>query len=288
MEARKQISKEDALQDYFKCIEFDLSNLTKDTRTGNKFVNYFTFEERLNTKSFKGQSVKGQSFYDFLNPEHLETISVKKMIDFYKNKGADTTSLKILYKIYKFTTGNCIGLFTPIRAREILYVYQYNIHTILDPCMGWGCRMTATASLNIPRYIGIDLNPNLKVPLTDMSLELNKVSNTNFELYFTDCLKIDYSKLKYDCIFTSPPYFNKELYTGTIKRTNEEWIKDFYQPLFKIIWKHLRQNGMMILSIPNDIFEIVRDVIGKEPYTRFPLLRRYRSKEKEYIFVWVK
>jgi hypothetical protein len=271
----KNISKQDAFRDYMDMLEFDLSRLTTDTKVGNKWIDHFTFEERLNTIS-----IKGINFKQFIE-HHLNTPAVKKMIDFYKGD----TRVCILYKIYKFMHGT-VGLFSPIRAREILYIYQPN--TVLDPCMGWGCRMTGTASLGIPRYIGVDLNPNLRIPLTMMSIELQRVSNTSMQLFFGDCLQIDYSKLVYDCIFTSPPYFNTELYTGTERRTKKDWVASFYEPLFKVIWRHLQPKGVMILSIPKDVFSIVCRVLNKQPITQYPFLRRHRSKEPEYIYVWSK
>jgi len=271
----KNISKEDALSDYIKMTEFDLSQLTTDTKVGNKWVDFFTFPERLNTTT-----IRGVNFKQFIE-SHLDKPSVKKMIQYYKGD----TRLSILYKIYKFHNGT-VGLFTPIRAREVLSMYAPT--TVLDPCMGWGCRMTGTASLNIPHYIGVELNPNLRIPLTDMRNALQNLSATQIKLFFGDCRYTDYASLHYDCIFTSPPYFNLELYTGTKKRTKKEWIESFYEPLFKVIWRHLRPKGVMILSIPDDVFSIVCRVINQQPMTRFPFMRRHRSHKIEYIYVWGK
>lgn len=271
----KYITKQEAIDDYLTMLDFDLNLLNNETKVSNKWIDFFTFGERLNTVS-----VKGINFYNFMKSD-LDTPAVKRMIHFYKGDVRPC----ILYKIYKLIHGT-VGLFSPIRAREILSIYHP--HTVFDPCAGWGCRMTGTASLNIPRYIGIDLNPNLRIPLTMMEQELRKLSNTHIELIFGDCLKVDFSKYRYDCIFTSPPYFNLELYTGTVYRTKKEWIETFYEPLFLALWTNLQPKGVMILSIPKDVFSIVCRVLNKEPITQYPFLRRHRSNDPEYIYVWAK
>ena len=275
----KSISAEKARTSYQKMCEFDLANLTPETKIGNDFIDYFTFDARLNTKAKR----MGFSFWEFMNNhEYLNRHGVLKLIEFY---GGDT-SLKTMYKIYKYQFGT-IGLFRPIRAREVLSIHQDQITSILDPTMGWGCRMTGSASLNIPHYIGIDLNPELREPLTKMSKELMSLgSQTDIKLFFEDSMSIDYSQLVYDCVFTSPPYFNTELYVGTQKRTKREWIH-WYKTLFSKIFENLKPNGLMILNVPQDMYDTIFLIMFGQPETQIPLLKRNRGKP-EYIYVWRK
>ena len=52
---------------------------------------------------------------------------------------------------------------------------------------------------------------------------LNKLgTNTKIKLMFKDALKVDYSKLDYDCVLTSPPYYNVEVYEGMKAKEDEE------------------------------------------------------------------
>jgi 16S rRNA G966 N2-methylase RsmD len=88
--------------------------------------------------------------------------------------------------------------------------------SILDFTMGWGGRLVGACAMDIPSYIGIDLNKNLIKPYEEMVKTLKELgTKTEIKLIFKDALKVDYSKLNYDCVFTSPPYYNIELYTGT-------------------------------------------------------------------------
>jgi DNA modification methylase len=275
----KNISAEKARTSYQKMSDFDLSNLTPETKIGNDFVDFFTFPARLNTRAKR----MGFTFWEFINNhEYLNRHGVLKLIEYYKGD----TSLRTMYKIYKYQFGT-IGLFRPIRAREVLSIYQDQITTVLDPTMGWGCRMTGAASLNIPHYIGIDLNPELREPLTRMSEELTSLgSQTDIRLFFQDAMNVDYSQLTYDCVFTSPPYFNTELYVGTQKRTKVEWIH-WYKTLFSKIFENLKPNGLMILNVPQDIYDTIFLIVFGKPETQIPLLKHNRGKP-EYIYVWVK
>lgn len=279
MEEIKNISREDAHNAYRKMIEFDLADLTPESKLGNDFVDFFTFPARLNTKAKR----MGYSFWDFVNDEkYLKRHSTVKLIEFY---GGDT-SLKTLYKIYKYQLGT-IGLFRPIRAREVLSIYQHEITTVLDCCSGWGCRMTGAASLDIPNYIGIDINPDLREPLSKMREELSLLgSQTNIELIFTDAATVDYTALTYDCVFTSPPYFNTEIYVGTRRRTTVEWTR-WYQSVFSKIFENLAPGGLMILNVPQDIYNSIFLIIFGKPETRIPILKRNRG-PAEYIYVWRK
>ena len=54
-------------------------------------------------------------------------------------------------------------------------------------------------------------------PYEEMSNVLKQYSTTNIELYFQDAVMFDYSKLDYDAVFTSPPYYFKEIYGNSEK-----------------------------------------------------------------------
>lgn len=168
---------------------------------------------------------------------------------------------------------------------------KYKPHSVLDFTMGWGGRLVGACALNIPNYIGIDLNQNLKKPYEDMVKTLKEHSTTNISLYFKDALTIDYSKLKYDLVLTSPPYYNIEKYEGQKDRNIKEWNKDFYEPLFIKTWKNLQKGGFYCLNIPEIILNTVAIKILGKPNEYIPLYKIKRTqteKYKEYIYVWHK
>jgi DNA modification methylase len=157
--------------------------------------------------------------------------------------------------------------------------------------MEWGGRLIGACALNIPNYIDIDINENLKEPYEKMTRELNKYSNTEIHLFFQDALTIDYSKFKYDMVFTSPPYYNIEIYNGTHKRSKQEWNNNFYIPLITNTWKYLQKGGHFCFNVPQNIYEdICVPLLGKAHLFE-PLILTKRGNGinyKEYIYIWIK
>lgn len=282
----KNISKEQAIKDYNKLETFNIDELTNETRKGNKFIDYFTFEERLNTIG-----IKGMNYWDFVsNTEYHNRPYIKKMLDYQDG----INYYVALYRIFKLHCGS-IGLFSPVRAIDVLS--QFGISSILDFCVGWGSCPVAASVLNIPSFIGIDTNKNLEQPYNNMiDLLVNELgSTTDFRMIFDDAVTVDYSILDYDCVFTSPPYYNKELYSYCNKRTEKEWDEEFYIPVIRNTFKYLKVGGYYILNIPTKIYmNICIELLGEadiimDMKKKCHPKNRYTNKDyKEHIYVWLK
>ncbi len=79
---------------------------------------------------------------------------------------------------------------------------------ILDPTMGWGGRVVAACAFGAKSYTGIDINTQLEQPYTKLTHFLSSLDdmNTSIECHFT------YSRLSYNMVLTSPPYYDIETY----------------------------------------------------------------------------
>lgn len=287
----KDISEEEAEEDYKELTDIDIKDITPNTKVGNKFVDYFTFKERLETKSDKDDI----SFYEFFDKKNHYSRKryIKNLLNYYKQHG-NKNLYKIWYGVFSLYFSS-ISLFKPVLAMEIYN--RYKPKTVLDPTMGWGGRLVGACALDIPNYIGIDLNKQLEKPYADMVDKLKELgTKTNIKLMFTDALKVDYSKLTYDCVFTSPPYYNIETYKGSSKMKKEDWDSKFYFPLFEKTFNNLSENGKYILNIPQEVYERVCLPLFGPSEEKFPLKKQQRhnvgvSKENpytEYIYVWTK
>jgi hypothetical protein len=281
----KNISEEEAIKDFEHLKQIDLKKVSNETRIGNKFVDYFTFPERLETVS-----KKGMNYFDFLqDTEYHKKEYIKKLLDYQKGDDKQVA----LYRVFKLHCGS-IGLFKPLNAMEVYK--RFKPRSVLDFCVGWGSELVGAAALDVPNFIGIDLNENLKEPLKRMANLLKQVNTqTKIKLMFKDALKVDYSKLDYDMVLTSPPYYNVELYNGTKQRTPKEWEEEFYIPLFTKTYKHLKKGGHYALNVPKDIYESVCIPLFGPAKIKMPLKKKARPKNKltkkgydEYIYVWVK
>lgn len=287
----KNISLEECKNDYLNLLDrYKKNNLTNGTIIGNKFINYFTFIERLNTIG-----KKGISFYDFINNNNnLNSKSRNyppnlKLFEYKKKKSPKSNDIKLFYGVFQVYYGS-ISVFKPSISINIYERFKPN--TILDFTMGWGGRLVGACIMNIPNYIGIDLNLNLKTPYLEMTNILKDLnSTTNINLIFQDALEVDYSLLEYDLVFTSPPYFNIEIYEGTQKKSKKDWIELFYKPIILKTFKYLKKNGFYILNIPIDVYEnVVKLILGDaNELIPFKLSKRNKTqKYTEFIYVWKK
>lgn len=284
----KPITLEKAKESYLD-LEDDKTIPPTTSRKGNEFVDYFTFLERLETKGNKGIS-----FWEFWEnkSEYMKKQYVKNLLN-YLNKGGKKDLVKDLYKVFGLYFGAPM-IFKPVIAMSVYH--RFKPTSILDFTMGWGGRLVGAAALDIPKYTGIDLNKNLEKPYREMEKTLKELgTTTNIKLIFQDALKVDYSKIDYDMVFTSPPYYNVELYRGTNKMTEEEWNENFYRPLFTKTWKHLKNGGQYILNVPKAVYDnVLIDLLGKADIL-LPLGNKRSMAKKlkqaeytEYMYVWVK
>jgi hypothetical protein len=276
---------------------------------GNKFVEYFTLPELLNTRS-----KQGISFYDFWYNRSFymdRDDSTRRMIEYIKKEKPLLNEIQRAKKVFNMYYGS-INVFRPATACRLYE--RFKPTCVLDFTMGWGGRLVGAYCSRVPKYIGIDNNERLKLPLEKMKDSLtsrNEGMNDNtftdnaftkFELLNKDCLTVDYSRYEYDMVFTSPPYYNKELYGSEgVARTEEEWDTQFYAPIFRSTWTHLLKGGHYCLNIPTPLYEKICVPMLGEATERIELNKFSRTipkretvrknvgnKYKEYIYVWVK
>ena len=289
---------------------------------GNKFVEYFTLPELLNTRS-----KQGISFYDFWYNKAFymdRDDSTRRMIEYIKKEKPLLNEIQRAKKVFNMYYGS-INVFRPATACRLYE--RFNPMCVLDFTMGWGGRMVGAHCSQVPVYIGIDNNERLKEPLSKMASTLSSTlpspdkpvtpkwskshahSETDnmclaggYHLLFQDCLTVDYSLYKYDMVFTSPPYYNKELYGATgVAKSEEEWDTGFYIPMFRKTWDHMAQNGHYCLNIPTPLYEkicvpmfgLATECIELNKFSRTvpkreTVRKNVGNKYKEYIYVWVK
>jgi DNA modification methylase len=109
--------------------------------------------------------------------------------------------------------------------------------------------------------------------------------------------------MDYDMVFTSPPYYNKEIYGSKDApyKTNDEWDEQFYKPIFRATWDNLKKGGHYCLNIPQCIYEKIcvpllgeaNELIELKKYARILPKRDTKQfnvgqKYKEFIYIWKK
>jgi 16S rRNA G966 N2-methylase RsmD len=276
----KKITLDIAIRDYHKLTLLD-TNTFVSSRVGTLFIDHFTFKERLNTRG-----IKGMNYLEFLsNEDYLNRTYIKNLIEYQKNKNVKPEVM--MYEIYKFHCGS-VGMIKPITIKRILQIYKPV--SVLDPFMGWGSSLVSCCAMNIPHFTGIEINTNLVTPYNEMTKQLTKIGTiTDIHLKFMNSVDVDFSKLNYDFVFTSPPYYNKEQYwngSEFIKLTKEKW-NELYIKIFTNVYLNTKRGGYLAINCPTDIYFLLLTIMGNE-LTKFPLNQksRYNNTYQEYIYIW--
>jgi 16S rRNA G966 N2-methylase RsmD len=262
-------------------------NMSSRCRTGNNIVDYYTFTERLKTKG-----KYNVNFYEFVaNIDHFKQKQfIKNMLTYYdttKNKN----KTKNEYKVLKETYNICISAINIIRPLVYMEIYsKYKPTSILDFCAGWGGALVAACALNINKYIGIEINHNLKEPYNKMTSYLETKSNTNIQMIFDNALNIDYTKLYYDLVFTSPPYYFIQKYENNpLYSSKTEMNNNFYIPIFTKVYNGLQPNGYFIINICKEVYDNVLIPLFGEACEIYPYKKSKRQNDyNEIIYVWIK
>ena len=120
-------------------------------------------------------------------------------------------------------------------------------------------------------------------------------------MLFLDSSQIDYSKLQYDMVFTSPPYiapqhqpgkfFLNEEYSNMPEYSNaDEFYNVFLFPVIIKTFQGLNSGGIYALNIPVTMYNRVCSVLGAcNTKFKLPIRSRWKHVEYiEYIYVWYK
>ena len=286
----KLISPDDALSDFLKLKTIGTSAAVTSSRSrvGNNVVDFFTFKERLNTRG-----KYNMNYFEFI--VNLEQFKKKKfinnMLTYYrdvKNKNKTKNEYKVLKEVYNICI-SAINIFRPLVSMQIYA--KYKPVTVLDFTCGWGGRLIGACALNVPNYIGIDINTNLTLPYAEMINFLYPHSETKVQMYFLDAVLFDYSTLDYDMVLTSPPYYFLEKYSNNASYGNskDQMNLSFYIPLFSNTYKYLKPGGYYCLNINEEIYNSVCVPILGIAQEKILLKKSKRQNDYgEFIYIWFK
>lgn len=255
-------------------------------RTGNRTVDAFTYPERLNTVGNKGLD-----FFTFLHNRTAfsQKEYVHRMIEFCVSiTKKSVPEVKCWLRTFTMYFGS-VNIFRPLVAMKMYDLFRPKC--VLDFTAGWGGRLVGAAALDIPQYIGIDSNTDLRVPYRNLITFLKPLSTTRAKMMFGDALQIDYSKLKYDMVLTSPPYYNLEVYQNApaIYQTKKEWDELFYVPLIAATFAGLSVGGYYCLNVSDEIYQRVCVRVLGDAHDALAFDKTARPNAyKEFIYVWRK
>lgn len=246
------------------------------SRAGLQTLDRLFFDYRIQTKTRRGIS-----FVEALEcpktMEHLRTLATR-----YKRDH----SYESLYDVFCLWYG-AVNQFRPAIGKWIVSRYAPKVG-VLDFSAGWGGRALACLSLGVP-YTGIDTNRNLQEPYRLLQ-EYNPACP--IKMVWEPAEQASFV-FPYDLVFTSPPYWTLEKYQGMPEyKTKREFFDRFLCPVVMKAWTGLLPGGTMVLNMPREFYEEVRDFLPPLLETlEMPLANRRLgrgAKAQEQIYVWRK
>lgn len=282
-------------------LKHDLNKLKKfnaDTNAnnffGNPFLYHFQFKNLLRCRREDSK----KNIYDIYN----DPVKWAKLLDNtrFRNRGGKTAAGNI-YECFRINLGSIV-MFKSTTAK---YLYKkYSAKKVLDPTAGWGGRMLGAWALGID-YTGIDTNIEMKPAYDNMISFLQDKANvfgngllleenkSQLNMIWDSCLNVDFSKIDYDFVLTSPPYINLEMYEHM-----ELWDSDkaFYQNFFIPLWQkcidNIKQGGHVCFNISPKMYEDALQnglpPAHKEEDLLQQLGQQKKKKKQDKIYIWVK
>ncbi len=215
----------------------------------NRISDYFNEKCRIECQFF-GSIGTVEEYYK----KHFD-----KIIDHMRENKLQITIENIRDTIFKYGKKDKFGECSTFRPNLMKYIIEhFNSKKILDMSSGWGDRLVGAMACNIDCYHGFDPNSCLQPgynKIIDFFKEemLNKDADLKIEeLPFEKAILQDNY---YDLMFTSPPYFDIEIYDSnsetqsTHKQSEESWYNSYMKVWIEIIYKALKINGKMIFNI---------------------------------------
>jgi len=247
IETHKQITTKELIRDLDNLKEFDAST-NANNFSGNPFLYHYQFKNLL-----KCRRKDGKTIYDIA----ADTAEWDKLIENTKkrNRGGRTAAGNV-FECFRINLGSVV-MFKSTTAK---YLYKkYNAKSVLDPTAGWGGRMLGAWALGI-NYTGIDTNVEMVPAYNDMVTFLNEQNafgnslfeeaHGNLQMIWQSCLDVDFSKIEYDFVLTSPPYINLEIYEHMTEWDND---KAFYELFFIPLWQkcvdNIKKGGHVCFNI---------------------------------------
>jgi 16S rRNA G966 N2-methylase RsmD len=216
--------------------------------------------------------------------------------------GGKCTPSGIRSALKEYRGNRSVGNFLPSVARGVLTKLSADENTrVLDFCAGFGGRLLGCMAHGVGEYVGID---PLTLNCRGLSAMSSLSSNTTVRI-INDVAEDALLSLEegFDMVFTSPPYFDKEIYSPDItqsynKFTNySKWLNEWLIYVSALSSRLLSSDGKFVLSIgKSDDHNVAHDFIEAVPFLNVvetiqvctPVISYRRGKTPmkfEYIYV---
>jgi len=282
IETHKHVSDKE-LNDDLDSLRANVFSKSPNSFYGNRFLYHFQMKNLLRCRRENAKTL-----YDLSDDEWEKLISDTRK----RNRGGRTAAGNV-YECFRVNRGSVV-MFKSSTAK---YMYQkYGATSVLDPTAGWGGRMLGAWACDI-NYTGIDTNVNMKEAYKEMKTFLEKKDSSNLlgsqsklNMLWQSCLDVDFSKINYDFVLTSPPYINMEVYEHmTLWENNESFYRDFFLPLWEKCVTHIKKDGHVCFNVSPKMYADALSYGLKECDIEEDLsqqLGSQKKKQQDKIYIW--
>lgn len=242
---------------------------------GNKIIYHYQFKNLLETR----RDIKNYRLLrEIFENEEEKKYWIDMTIKMNRRTKLDYIEATDIYECYRRCKGGVV-CFKAITTKYLCN--RFKATKVLDFTAGWGGRLLGARSLGL-EYTGIDTNINLKEAYDEMI----KLAGGN--MIWKSCLDVDFSKLDYDFVLTSPPYINLEIYENmTLFGSKEKFYKEFLDVMIKRSLKYIKNNGSVCINISDYMYADYIKYGGLKAVETIDLLQQMGGKKnKEIIYVF--
>lgn len=194
------------------------------------------------------------SFAGDVTPYDYYTKNKNKIESYLRENGKEVTPMNMRNALYNFSKG--CSVHNPAIIKY--FIDLYGAKRVLDMSSGWGDRLLGSMAAGVDLYYGSDPNKCLHKNYKRMiELLVPHTKNPNMMIYikqsgFED---VDIPYNDFDLAFTSPPYFDYEIYTRDTTQSMSKynnaklWLDNFLKVCFNKIVKHIRSGGHIVFYI---------------------------------------
>ena len=224
----------------------------------DKLIDCFTGLQRMKCKR------EGKEFSPFAAWNNKDYM--KLVIEKYMEDKEDLTSFNLRESFYKLSSKlpekyknmEC-NFFKATLAASVYHAFLKDSTKtrVLDISAGWGDRLLAALAKNLDSYLAYDPNASLQPGYRAMIDEFMESKKDQYKVIDApfESAEANLEGREFDLIFTSPPYFDLEVFTTEGEQsiishsTFDKWMVNFLFKSLYIAWKSLASDGNMVIHI---------------------------------------
>ena len=180
----------------------------------------------------------------------------------------DHLLLLLLKGSYPFGGARMPMDFPANKARELIAEFcpeQGRGAMVLDPCHGWGGRLTGALMADVGLYVGVDPSKEAHAGVEKIASAFLPYSpDSRAEFILSPFEDADLGERTFDFAITSPPYFDVEQYHGEGQShirypKYDKWRDGFYRPLIEKTYEALKPGAVFCLQVGSQSYPLLDD-----------------------------